>query len=249
MYFFYIKKHNFFCHPRCDSTRQFTRTYNPNWIHVLCVTSFFKYDHPHVTVSKNAHGNRKPQHLWCQQRTPEPLSLRGKLCCQLVCRAFHFTAHVYSDKMTIQSQRREAQLPQWLFHLTRKENAAWAANLDKIFVMSVSTCAFMHFFVQWVWSGFQNEREQPWGLHLHPFWLSNHAFPVSEIIEWEFSEQTASMICQPHDQPTLPVWLRLSSMSWQNGPVVSLFSTQLSKKTFTQKTTQEKAFISVLLSF
>lgn len=47
---------------------------SPNWIHVLCVTSFFKNEHPYITVSQNAYGNR---HSGCLERTPVSLSLRG----------------------------------------------------------------------------------------------------------------------------------------------------------------------------
>lgn len=48
------------CHPERDKVEPNcfpTKRKTPNWIHVVSITSFFKYDLPHIAVSQNAYGN------------------------------------------------------------------------------------------------------------------------------------------------------------------------------------------------
>lgn len=142
---------------------------------MLCVTSFFKNEHPRITVSQNAYGNRKPRHLWCLERTPVSLSLPEENCVASLFVRF-FTSLLMSTqiKMTIQSLGSDAQSPPLIpFHEKRKCNESKNPVHMVVWVpVHVHTCD--NFYVQWIWSGFWNERGQPWGLKFH----SSSDFPT-----------------------------------------------------------------------
>lgn len=120
---------------------------SPNWIHVLCITSFFNNEYPYITVSQNAYGNRKLLHLWCLKRTPVALSLWGGNCIASLFVRF-FTSLLMSTqiKMTILSEGSEAQSPptysiSWERKMQCEQNpmrmVAWAC-----------ACAYMRTFLR-----------------------------------------------------------------------------------------------------
>lgn len=157
---------------------------SPNWIHVLHVTSGFKNEHPHITVSQKAYGNRKPRHLWCLQRTPVSLSPRGGNCVASLFVRFYTSLLMSTQiKMTVQTEGSRAQSSlthsiSWEKKMQWEQKrcaccqsvCAWGKHAN------VSTCreSEVGFFLEW-------KRGQPWGLNFHSSsdWLPNYAFPPS----------------------------------------------------------------------
>lgn len=131
-----------FCH-LCKHIQynQFERS--PNWIHVLCVTSFFKNEHPHITVSQNAYGNRKPRHLWCLERTPVSLSPRGENCvASLFVRVFTSLLMSTQIKMTIQSEGSESTIAP-TYSISWEKKMQWEQKPPCVWLFE-RVCTCMH---------------------------------------------------------------------------------------------------------
>lgn len=147
----------------------------------VCVTSLFKNEHPRITVSQNAYGNRKPLRLCSLEQTPVPLFLRGENCAASLFVRF-FTSMVMSTqiKMTVLYEGSEAQsCPHHLFHFMRKENARRAERLREYGSLSVRAHAYISIAGSLKW--FLEWERKVWGLNFHSsfHWLSNLTFPPS----------------------------------------------------------------------
>lgn len=108
---------------------------------MLRLTSSFKNEHPHITVSQKCLWKQKALALVMPgERTPVSLSPRGENCvASLFVRFFTSLLTSTQIKMTIQSEGSEAQSrpPLHLFHFMRIENAMSAKKKVCIWLLEV----------------------------------------------------------------------------------------------------------------
>lgn len=149
---------------------------SPNWIHVLSVLrhslnmSIPTFLRPRMPLKQKA-----PAFMMHSEDT-------SVFVCAACLFVRFFTSLLMSAQinMAIQKEGREAQsAPTYSVSWEKKmqcEQKLCAYGYLSVVCVRAHTC--MHFYVQWIWSGFWN---QPWGLIFHTAsdWLSKHAFPLS----------------------------------------------------------------------
>ena len=229
-----------FCQPRratVHSAGSPAKHKSPNWIHVLCITTLFKYDHPRTDVSQNAYGNRAPAFVMPTEDTGVFVSVLGENCAARLFVGF-FTSLLMSAqiKWPFTPSALEHGGPE-SYSLSREtkrqcdlqlcsKRLLWVCLHAHVCVcVCTYTCMYAFFHAQCLkWF---SEWERTTLRSKLTLLLSNQDFPLSEITEWEFGSPTASGICQP----AFPHFRKCVLTKWS---CASSFCTMFQKNTFTE---------------